>query len=173
MEEMRIGEKSSEEKLPQAASSQAAGQLGSPFLSQHLDGSHPHLAVKHPESLAVGSFPHQPGNSAESSNQYQLGSKDSLGQGGEGTQAEITHTSWTSCASRDGEEQALSRMEGMKIRSKSLKCTKVNFFLVPSAAPQEKILGWNGRVFFLDPSGSLYILIKEKPHKLALLNIFV
>ena len=101
LDEMRIGEK---EKNCQQ-------------LHSHLDGSQEQQQI---ESLAAGGF------SVESTILHHVGSQGSLGQGAGGSQAE-----WPSCSSRDGfkggeqqqQQQALARS---KIRSKSLKCNKVN-----------------------------------------------
>ena len=106
LDEMRIGEK---EKNCQQ-------------LHSHLDGSQEQQQI---ESLAAGGF------SSESTILHHVGSQGSLGQGAGGSQAE-----WPSCSSRDGfkggeqhrdggeqQQQALARS---KIRSKSLKCNKVN-----------------------------------------------
>ena len=120
MEEMRIEEKEENVNFqPEAAA--AASQLQPPFASQHLGGT----SIGSQSQLASLPYQQQAGNSSESRILHYLGSQDSLGQGG-GSQAEIGHTS---CSSRDGgSEQALARREGIRKRSKSLKCNKVNLY---------------------------------------------
>merc|ERR550532_2349484 len=112
MEEMRIGEREEYFNCQQAA----GGQQQPPFANQHLGGTPIDGGQQQQQltSLAGGGFPYhqQAGNSSESRNLHYPGSQDSLGQG---SQAEI---------GRDGEQAALARREGIKKRSKSLKCNK-------------------------------------------------
>ena len=107
MEEMRI------EEREQKVNCQAAGQLQPPFANQHLGGT----SNGSQQQLASLASPYQqPGKSSDSRILHYLGSQDSLGQGSGGSQAET---------GRDGDQAALARREGIKKRSKSLKCNKV------------------------------------------------
>ena len=122
LDEMRIGEKEEKRKCQpgerekgkerEERSPPAGGQLlQSPFASkQHLGGSAQQLA-----NAAVGGF-----NSSKGSILNYLSSQeDSVGQGCEVAQI--------NSSGRDGGEEAgLARREGIKKRSKSLKCNKVN-----------------------------------------------
>ena len=122
MEEMRIGEK---EEMVSVNCHRAAGQM------QSLGGT----SIGSQQQMAVGGFPYQqqPGSSSENRILHYLGSQVSLGQGGGGSQADL---------GRDGGggEQALARREGIKKRSKSLKCNKVNLFPLLHWSPIQSYL---------------------------------
>ena len=129
MEEMRIGEREENVNCQPAA----GGQQQPPFANQHLGGTPIDGGQQQQQqlaSLAGGGFPYhqQAGNSSESRNLHYPGSQDSLGQG---SQAEI---------GRDGEQAALARREGIKKRSKSLKCNKVNLFPLLHWSPIQSYL---------------------------------
>ena len=127
MEEMRIGEREENVNCQQAA----GGQQQPSFANQHLGGTPIDGGQQQQQlaSLAGGGFPYQQaGNSSESRNLHYPGSQDNLGQG---SQAEI---------GRDGEQAALARREGIKKRSKSLKCNKVNLFPLLHWSPIQSYL---------------------------------